>query len=198
MRKGEITKNEIIRRVAPLLNQQGYARLSMAEVVRTTGLQKGGIYNHFESKEQLAKEAFAYAAHLVLQRYADAMATGNSASDQLLAFVAAFYRFFEDPPVTGGCPLLNIAVESDDALPSLRQQASREMRKWHSCLTRVITTGMRRGEIQPQIDAKATATLLIASLEGGLMLSKLHGDPLYLQQVVKHLQDYIQQQLQRS
>jgi TetR/AcrR family transcriptional regulator, transcriptional repressor for nem operon len=54
MRKGEQTRQEIIRKAAPIFNQRGYDGAALSELMRATGLEKGGIYRHFKSKEQLA------------------------------------------------------------------------------------------------------------------------------------------------
>lgn len=191
MRKGEVTRLEIIQHAAPIFNQQGYAGSSMADVMKATGLQKGGIYNHFESKEQLAQAAFRYSVERVRQQYAEALQEQGSAPSQLLALIDTFQRCFHEPPVPGGCPLLNTAIDCDDTFPALRQQASREMKHWHSWIARIIRQGISRGELRANVDAKAAATLFIACLEGGLMLSKLHDDPLYLQQAIAHLRFYV-------
>src|SRR5208283_5028756 len=61
MTKGEQTRREIVRKAAPLFNQKGFAGTSLADLMDATGLQKGGIYRHFSSKEELAAEAFDYA-----------------------------------------------------------------------------------------------------------------------------------------
>ena len=50
MSKGEETKTRILQQAAELFNQQGYAGSSIADIMRVTGLQKGGIYNHFKNK----------------------------------------------------------------------------------------------------------------------------------------------------
>ena len=62
LRKGEATRRLILERAAPVFNQRGYAGASMSELVEATGIEKGGIYNHFGSKEDLAVEAFDYLA----------------------------------------------------------------------------------------------------------------------------------------
>ena len=50
MNKGEMTRQRIIEESAPIFNQRGYAGCSMQDVMEATGLEKGGIYRHFESK----------------------------------------------------------------------------------------------------------------------------------------------------
>ena len=52
--KGSATKQRIVEAAAPVFNQRGYWGASMADLMAATGLEKGGIYNHFGSKEALA------------------------------------------------------------------------------------------------------------------------------------------------
>ena len=54
MRKGEATRQDIIRKSAPIFNRKGYSGAALSDLMRATGLEKGGIYRHFESKEELA------------------------------------------------------------------------------------------------------------------------------------------------
>lgn len=51
MRKGEIIRRGIIRKAAPIFNQKGYEGAALSELMEATGLEKGGIYQHFESKQ---------------------------------------------------------------------------------------------------------------------------------------------------
>jgi AcrR family transcriptional regulator len=50
--KGERTRSYIIERSAPLFNRQGYAGTSLKDIMEATGLEKGGIYNHFVANEK--------------------------------------------------------------------------------------------------------------------------------------------------
>src|SRR5215470_770053 len=68
MRKGEATRREIIEKAAPIFNKKGFEGASLSDLMKATGLANGGIYRHFESKEQLAAEAFDYAWSLALER----------------------------------------------------------------------------------------------------------------------------------
>jgi TetR/AcrR family transcriptional repressor of nem operon len=61
VRKGQETRQEIIRKAAPIFNRKGYSGAALSDLMRATGLDKGGIYRHFESKQELAVDAFAHA-----------------------------------------------------------------------------------------------------------------------------------------
>src|SRR4028119_1173359 len=95
MSKGEETKEKILKQAAELFNQQGYASSSISDIMRVTGLQKGGIYNHFKSKDELALEAFDYAMACVSQRYRDAWRSKRHSVDRLKAVISLFSSFAE-------------------------------------------------------------------------------------------------------
>ncbi|PSR17632.1 TetR/AcrR family transcriptional regulator [filamentous cyanobacterium CCP3] len=193
MPKAQDTKARIVEQAAALFNQQGYAGASMSDLMRVTGLQKGGIYNHFRSKDELALEAFDFAVQRIQGRFRGALKGKRHAVERLTAILGVYERFLADPPVQGGCPLLNTAVESDDTHPALREKTQLAMDTWRSLIERIVNKGMARGELMPATDGQDVATLLIATLEGGIMLSKLYDDPAHLERVLNHLTSYVQQ-----
>ncbi len=195
MTKGEQTREMILERAAPLFNQQGYFGSSLSDLMRVTGLEKGGIYNHFASKEQLALEAFDYAFGVHTQHMRMALANKKHAVERLHGLIAYFLEIIENPPVPGGCPILNTAVESDDAHPALRDRARRGMNELRGTLERILRRGIERQEIRPDVDVAAITTVFIATMEGAVMLSKLYQDPLYVRQAGEHLGRYIDTEL---
>lgn len=196
MSKGEATKERILQLAAELFNQQGYAGSSIADIMRVTGLQKGGIYNHFQSKDELALQAFDYAIAQMRQLHQTALRNKRHAIERLKAIIDVYHILIDNPPIKGGCPLLNTAIESDDAHPALRQQAQQAMNSLRNMICRIIQKGIEKGEIRPTVDADEVATIMIAIIEGGVMMSKLYGDATHIKRVIKHLHDYIETQLQ--
>src|SRR5205823_6977116 len=116
------------------------------------GLEKGGIYNHFKSKEQLALESFDYALEVLQRRMRQGLASKKHAVDRLLVILSYFQELAEDPPIVGGCPILNTAIESDDAHPVLREHAREAMDSFRATIQRIVTKGVERQEL----DRKST------------------------------------------
>ena len=160
--------------------------------MRETGLEKGGIYNHFISKEQLALESFDYAYGLVQQRVRNALSGKFNAIERLHAIVSVFLGIVEDPPVAGCCPILNTAIEADDANEALRDRARSAMNDWRTTIHRIVNKGIEREQIRPGVYADEVATILIATLEGAIMLSNLYKDPVHMQRAVAHMERYIE------
>jgi AcrR family transcriptional regulator len=191
MSKAEDTRSKIIQQAADLFNQQGYAGSSLSDIMAATGLKKGGIYNHFASKDDLALAAFDYAAQLMGQRYTRAVKQKQRAIPRLQAVIHTFCSAPDEIPLKGGCPLLNTAAESDDSHPALRQRAQQAMDQWRQLIRQIVQQGITARELQADVDPEAVATILIATLEGALMLTKLYGDPIHLQQAQIHLEQYV-------
>lgn len=191
MRKGDVTRQHIIAHAAEVFNIQGYSGTSIADIMEATGLEKGGIYRHFSGKEELALAAFDYAAACVRQRLTTGIAGKAHAADALIAFVGVFRSYVHHPPLPGGCPILNTAIESDDTHPLLRDRARAGIDEWRTMLRTTLVGGMARGEVQPTVHVEKSITLIIAMLEGALMMSKLTTDGSPLQWAHEHLCDYI-------
>lgn len=186
------TRQRILSEVAGVFNTNGYAGTSMSAVLRATGLQKGGIYNHFASKEQLALEAFDYHIGLIAERFEQALDGIGPATDRLHAIVAVIGRLAADPAVKGGCPILNVAIESDDGLPALRARAQLAMTSWQRLIGSTVKHGVASGELRAGSDPRAVASIITATLEGAVMLAKLYGDSAHMERAIAHITDYVE------
>jgi TetR/AcrR family transcriptional repressor of nem operon len=189
--KGERTRAELLAQAAALFNQHGYHGASISDIMLATGLKKGGIYRHFSSKEELSLEAFRFAMGKMSDRFAEALAGKRSARERLRAIISEYARIPKDPPVPGGCPLLNAAVEADDGNPGLRAEAQRVMQGLLKTLRRMLNEGKKAGEFGKTVDVEACAHVLVAQLEGAVMLAKLHGSEEPMRHSVAHLERWI-------
>lgn len=191
MTKGEQTKNHILERSAALFNRFGYTATSFGDIMAETGLEKGGIYNHFASKEALMLEAFEYAVERLNQRYRTALEGESDAVGRLNAVLAVFEATITDPPMRGGCPLLNAATESDDALPVLRSRVRRAINGWLTVIVGIVERGQLDGQLRRDVNAVSTASVIFSALEGAVMLSRLYRDPAHIRNVVAFLRVYL-------
>jgi AcrR family transcriptional regulator len=171
MKKGEATRERIVAAAAPIFNQHGFEGTSMQALMTAARLEKGGLYRHFSSKEQLAAEAFHFALGQVRKvRVGDLDAIPGALAK--LRYVVE--RFVETPsPIPGGCPLMNTAIDTDDGNPVLRDLATQAFRRWRNGLARIAAEGIAAGEIRSDVDPRRVANVIISTLEGSLMLSRI-------------------------
>ena len=195
MSKGDITRQRILAEAAAIFNQRGYEGCSIQAIMMATGLEKGGIYRHFESKEELAAEAFDYA-------WSIASAKRRVHMDQIADPVAKLKQhvanFLTRSGLPGGCPLLNTAVDSDNGNPILRDKVRKALRGWQTMIVEILEDGIATGVIRADIDQSAVANYMIGSLEGTMLISRIERNDSVLGQTVERLNLYLDSLLRVS
>jgi TetR/AcrR family transcriptional repressor of nem operon len=168
--KGEKSRRNIVAKAAVVFNQRGFEGCSMQDIVEAVGLEKGSIYGHFSSKEELALEAFDFAWADTVQKRMGNLDTVDNAVDKLKLHVS---NYVDTPSFTGGCPWLNTSVEADDGNPALRDRARKAFRGWEEALVKIVIEGQRRGEVRLEVQPQSVATFLISTLEGATAVSRI-------------------------
>lgn len=189
--KGQRTRRRILERSAPMFNTRGYSGTSVGDVAREAELEKAGIYNHFSGKEDLALAAFDFSTGIMRRRYEAALVGKEGALERLLAFAGVLSGLMDDPPVAGGCPVLNTAVEADDANPALKERAAGAATDWLRLVGGIVKEGVAKGELRPDADPREAASVVVATLEGALMLGKLLDDSEHVRRAEKHVTGYL-------
>jgi TetR/AcrR family transcriptional repressor of nem operon len=192
MTKGEQTRQRIVAQAAPLFNQRGYEGCSLSDIMAATELEKGGIYRHFENKEELAAEAFDYAWTYASTRRRHNLDAIPNHVDRLKQYVA---NFVTRSGLPGGCPILNTAVDSDNGNPVLRDRVRKAVASWKTYLRAVLTEGITAGTVQPSVDIEKVINILIAGLEGGMLISRIERNDHGLHAALEHLDLYLETQV---
>jgi TetR/AcrR family transcriptional regulator, transcriptional repressor for nem operon len=192
MSKGDKTRQAILQKVAVLFNEKGYTATSMQDITQVTGIQRGGIYNHFASKEELAIETFEYACSVLSRRLMQGIRHQKTAFGKLKAIATTFAGLYtQNPLFPCGCQVLNTAVEAKRQMLPLRQKAQEAMSQLKALITKTTLKAIEQGELPDSINSEAVAAIFISTLEGAMLLSVLYDDPTYLHHAVNHLHWYL-------
>ena len=171
MTKGEETRQMIIERSAPIFNKKGIAATAMSDIMEATKLSKGSLYVHFDNKDTLAETVVDYNMQLLNKKVAAILAKHDNAKDKLFAFVD-MYKDPLNPPVTGGCPMMNFGVEADDMNEAVRIKVAKNVDMSQHTLIDIIKQGISQGVFKPDWNYKEFATLMFAMIEGGVMITR--------------------------
>lgn len=189
--KGSKRRTAILASAASLFNRRGFAGTSIADVLEATSLEKGGLYNHFSSKEELALASFEYAWGEVNEHFRKALDGVERGEPYLHAYLDAFARYAYCPVVDGGSPLANVALEADDALPFLARRVRAAFRQMQSFARHHVERAVQLGHFAKDLDVDATADFIIAALEGGFLLARGAGSRASMQRIVATLHAYL-------
>ena len=173
MKKTDAVKDNIIAHALHLFNTKGISQTSIQDIMDATSLPKGAIYRRFENKELIVLAAFEKAGQVIWEHFVRASQQAHTAIDKVLAISAIYQDAVHNPPIPGGCPLLNTAIESDGTFPELQKQAAEGFTATVKFIQSLLEDGIRNNELRPEFDSFALASYLVTSMEGAIMASRL-------------------------
>ena len=176
IRNPEYTRKLIIDKALPIFNKKGYNAASISDITNATGITKGAIYGNFKNKDEVAEAAFEYGSELILNQIAQRVKAANDAPSKLISIVDYYSEYTNNPPIPGGCPILNSSIEADDNLPFLRSRVVRTIALIKDSLSKIVTRGIVEKQLKEQVDVEEFVITFYATIQGGIVLSRVEGD----------------------
>jgi len=172
--RGRATRARIVERAAELFAERGIAATSVDEVLAAAGAGKGQFYHYFRGRDELAAAAVGHRCAQVVAGLTQALG-GVSSLAGLEQALAAFIAGFEQTGMPG-CPIGSLAAEVADRNEGARRQAAAGFDAWERLLADALERMRQRGELRADTQPANLATGLLASIEGGMVLSQAHKD----------------------
>ena len=186
--KAERTKQFILETAAPIFNQKGIAGASIDDVLEAAKLTKGCLYGHFESKEDLSIQVVNYMLDYNGLRLVAAINKAKTAKTKVFAYL----DFYKDPLETnikGGCPVFNMAVESDDTFPIIKERVAGVIRNGQDLFVEILNKGILDGEFTNKLEPEIYAFKAVAAVEGALVLCRTMNTAKPMQGLIKNLKE---------
>lgn len=155
--------------------RRGYHETSVQDICEEAGLSKGGLYTYFKSKEEILAAVVEGSFLEAVQEAETVAQAGQSVSEKLdrLAEMAVA-RMTSNTGTSIHSPLLQLEIWAEASkTPHLRTLCARGAARWESFLTGVLREGQRRGEIAPDVNPEAVASILVAVFDGLSMQESL-------------------------
>ena len=164
------SRNRMIQSAALLFREHGYSGTGFRDVIEHSGAPRGSIYHHFPGgKEQLAADTVEWAAAVIERRIERAAQNGDPIA-ALGIFVDAWREVLEDSNFRAGCPIVAVAAEAD-AGSAATAAAAAAFTRWQELIARaLLDAGVSR------TDARRLATLVVAGIEGAILLCRARRD----------------------
>jgi TetR/AcrR family transcriptional regulator, transcriptional repressor for nem operon len=173
-RRGRASRERIVERAAELFAERGIAATTVDEVLAAAGAGKGQFYHYFRSRDELAAAAVGHRCAQVVAGLAQALG-GVSSLAGLEQALAGFIAGFEQMGLPG-CPIGTLATEVADRNEDARLQAAAGFDAWEQLLADVLERMRHSGELRADAEPATLATGLLASIEGGMVLSQARKD----------------------
>lgn len=161
-------KDRIIHESLRQFSTKGYMSTSISDLLASTGTSKGGLYNHFKSKEELLFAALSEARKIWRQR-------NLAGLDQLarpLDKIKKLLENYRDHYLTdaenfpGGCIFVNLAVELNDQQPHLAREVNEGFQRFKGMLQRLLDQEQEAGHLKNGIDTGMVAEMIFSGILG--------------------------------
>src|ERR1700758_2112151 len=172
--RGRASRERIVERAADLFAERGIAGTSVDEVLAAAKAGKGQFYHYFRSRDELAAAAVGYRCAQVVDGLTGALGDVSSLAG-LEQALAGFIAGFEQMGLPG-CPIGTLATEVADRNEDARLLAAAGFDAWEHLLADALERMRQSGELRADAEPAALATGLLASIEGGMMLSQARQD----------------------
>jgi AcrR family transcriptional regulator len=163
---GSDARQRMVHSAALLFREQGYSGTGFRDVIEHSGAPRGSIYHHFPGgKAELASATVAWAGEVISRQIERAARDGDPIA-VLRGFVAAWREVLESSDFRAGCPIVAVAVEADAGADPVAA-AGEAFARWED-----LIAGTLRDAGAARAEARRLATLVVAAIEGAIVLCR--------------------------
>ena len=167
---------KILEAASRLFRERGFAGVSVAEIMKATGLTHGPFYNHFASKEALMAESIQHASGKALAELDGTSPSGAGRASFVQGYLSLSHR---DAP-GDGCLMAALAGEIGRE-PVVRQSFTEHLRTTIEKLTGLFPGGTGRARRRETIQ-------MVSTMVGALVLSRAVDDPALSAEILRDAQ----------
>ncbi len=169
MKKAETHKQNLIRTAMRLFRRQGYASTGLQQILAESGAPKGSLYYYFpDGKEALGEAAVAMAGEMVRDMLCDLASRHKAPKGFLRAYCKVLAGWMEESGYASGCPIATTILETAPESPAITEAGQKAFDGWIDVISGVLANG----EFGPK-EAQTRAQLIVAAMEGALILSRI-------------------------
>lgn len=173
--KGEITRAKILEVARELFNTKGFSATTINDLIKATGMQKGSLYFYFAGKNAIAREVMSEAT-VEFMGFLNKALNGENPGASLDTFLRCALDKHLASGFVGGCIFGNTALEMSDSDPEFAGIIDKVFDEWISKVDVTVAGAQKTGQIRADISSEALARHIVATVEGGIMMSRLKKD----------------------
>ena len=186
----ERTRECLLQAASREIYRSGFQSAGLDTILASTGVTKGALYYHFNSKEALG---YAVVDEVIAPDvYGKWVRPLQNVKDPIDALIAAVQRIPVRPEdVRGGCQLNNLALEMSPLDVGFRKRLAIIFDAWREAVASILREGQSRGSVRRDVEPADAAGLMIAMVEGYASLAKNAQDPKVMKAGIKNIVDWL-------
>jgi TetR/AcrR family transcriptional repressor of lmrAB and yxaGH operons len=161
-------REQIIETTCQLIELQGYHATGLNQIVAESGTPKGSLYHYFpDGKDGLIEEAIIHTSQMIAANLQAGMAAYARASEAIPAFLRTLAHHVQASGFQAGGPITAVALEAASTNERLNAACHQAYQSWQVVIEqKLVADGYEA------VRAKRLATVVIALIEGAIILSR--------------------------
>jgi len=166
------TRARMIETTARLLQQRGYHGTSMNDILADSAAPRGSLYFHFPGgKDQIVIEATRAAIEETTLVLRETLAGAKNPAQAVRLFLEAIARIMRETEYNFGCPVAPMILDGTEDLTELADLCRAALADWTDILrASFVTAGISNRR------AKPLGLLIVASIEGAMLMARAYRD----------------------
>jgi AcrR family transcriptional regulator len=181
------SRQEILRTAARLFQQRGYDATSMNDVAAALKLSKGGLYHHFQSKDEILFEIMDHAMQITQERVLNPVRGIADPADRLRALIRLHIELVLSPRDREITVVLH---ENHPLPPSLRKRINARKKDYIHFVENLMAEVQNGNPAKGRVSPRAAAFALLGMINWIYQWYKPEGD-LQAQTLIPQFTDLI-------
>lgn len=161
-------KDKIIHEALRQFSTKGFMSTSINDILESVGTSKGGLYNHFKSKEELFFAALSEARKIWRQRNLAGLDQFGRPLDKIKKLLENYRDHYlaDSENFPGGCIFVALAVELNDQQPHLAKEVNEGFERFKGMIKRLLDQEMGAGNLRNGMDTSMVAEVIFSGILG--------------------------------
>ncbi|PIQ24043.1 TetR family transcriptional regulator [bacterium (Candidatus Blackallbacteria) CG17_big_fil_post_rev_8_21_14_2_50_48_46] len=178
MRKGNLTRNNILEKASSLATRVGLDGLSIGQLAGELQMSKSGLFAHFGSKEELQIQVLQAASERFTDSVVKPALKRERGKPRLQALFENWLEWgLSEPQTRSGCLFVAAAIELDDQPGPVRDELVKIQARWIETLERTLELGQISGQFQAALNPAEAVQELYGILLSAHFYVRLMGQP---------------------
>lgn len=165
-------KERIVQEALRQFSVKGFVATSTTDIIRGVGASKGGLYNHFRTKEELFLEVLSHARKIWREKNLHGIDTVERPLNKIIHLLENYRDRYllQCGEIPGGCIFINLSVELSGQYPYLAEQVGEGLERLQGMLVRWLELEQHAGTLKEGICTDEAARVLFSGLLGACIM----------------------------
>jgi AcrR family transcriptional regulator len=163
--RSELTRRKILDAAIDVFGEVGYAAAAWGTIIERTGMTKGALYHHFDSKESLASDIIDEGSDALVAAFRNACGPGAPALENMI------HGTFAIANVISVDKTARAAEQLTAVLSGFNEAAARSYANWVEEMATQARRAIAEGDLRVDVDPELLSQAIVGAMIGTRLLT---------------------------